>query len=146
MSPIIRPDTSQATDFEASVPGTYRARIISIELVKGKEKGTNGIKPFFEFSAPKLTAPEAGERVVTRNSWLPTEGKGSYQFDQLLRCAGFETEAEAIKNATPDNPAEFDTDVLIQREVFLVVTTGAYTPKGSTTSRLQDEIQSFLPI
>jgi hypothetical protein len=140
--PVIQPDTSEMTDFEASVPNPYRARIKSVEIVESKEinkntgKKTPGIKPAFEFRAPRLADRE--ERDVTRTAWLATSGKGTFGYDQLLRCTGFASVADATK-ANPGKVA-FDTDDLIGKEVVVVVTTGEYNGKN------QDNIQSFLPV
>jgi hypothetical protein len=75
---------------------------------------------------------------VTRTAWLATSGKGTFGYDQLLRCTGF----AAVADATKANPGKvaFDTDDLIGKEVVVVVTTGEYNGKN------QDNIQSFLPV
>lgn len=144
--PQITADTSQMSDFSPSQPNTYRARIVSVELVRSKgdpAKGKapiNGIQPKFEFEAPRLDNGEV--RTVTRTSWLPVEGKGTFGFDQLLRCTGFAEAADAIKKGG----AGFETDDLVGRECNLVIVTELYTPQGQTQPRQQDGIDSFLPL
>lgn len=142
---MITADTSQMSDFLPSQPGTYRAKIVKSDPVRSKGKGgktpINGVQPTFKFSAPRLSDGEV--REVTRFSWLPIEGKGTFGFDQLLRCTGLAEVADAIK-AQPGYA--FDTDILLDREVNVVVGTTLYTPDGSTQARQQDEISSFLPL
>lgn len=143
--PVITADTSQMSDFLPSQPGTYRAKIVKSEAVRSKGKGgktpINGVQPTFEFEAPRLSDGEV--RKVTRRSWLPIEGAGTFGFDQLLRCTGLADVADAIKS----QPGyAFDTDIFIDREVNVVVATSLYTPEGSTQARQQDEVQSFLPL
>lgn len=139
--PVIQPDVSEMTDFQASRPNTYKAVIKAAPIVKSKEpnkntgKYTNGIFAEFEFTAPRLSDGE--ERKITRRKWLATDGKGTFSFDQLLRCAGYKEIAEEMK-ARPGQVA-FDTDDLVNKEVNLVVTTVTYEGK------LQDDIDSFLP-
>lgn len=150
MCAMITADTSQMTDFEPSEPGTYRAKILKAEPVISKggpnKPKVNGVQPTFEFTAPRLVPNKEGEkeiRTITRRSWLPIEGKGTFGFDQLLRCVGLEELADSIKN----QPGfAFDTDVLTDRECNVVVITDLYTPANSTQARQQDSIQSFLPL
>ncbi len=133
--PLIQPDTSNMTDFEASRPDTYLGTIVLVEPVVGKEKGTKGIQPSIEFDAPRLADGEV--RKVNRRAWLATEGKGTFGFDQLLRCVGLGEQADAIKNG--GGRVGFDTDALVGKQVKVVLTNEQYQGK------LQDSIQSFLP-
>lgn len=145
--PTIMPDTSQATDFKASRPNTYKMLIKSVEVVRSKEPNkktgryTNGIQPTFEFKAPRLSDGE--ERVVERRKWIAIDGKGTMTFDQLLRCTGNAKLADDIKS-DPGNVG-FDTDVLLGKEVNGVVVNTTYTDKNNN-SVLQDDIDSFLPL
>lgn len=132
--PVIQPDVSEMTDFEASVEGSYKAKIELVELKPSKEKGTPGISVQFAFRAPRKADGE--ERDVSRRAWLATAGKGTFGFDQLLRCVGMSDVADAIK-ANPKG-VSFDTDALVGKEVTVVVSTGEYQGK------LNDNIQSFL--
>lgn len=145
--PVIQPDTSQMTDFKASQPGKYRALIKAVAVVKSKEPNkktgqhTNGIQPDLEFTAPRLSDQES--RTVVRRPWLPTDGSGTMQFDQLLRCVGLHETADAMK-ANPGGVA-FDTDELVGKYVDVLVVTGQYQPKAGGTPVDQDDIESFLP-
>lgn len=132
--PVIQPDVSEMTDFEASVEGQYKARISAVEVKNSKEKNTPGISVQFEFRAPRKADGE--DRDVSRRAWLAIAGKGTFGFDQLLRCTGFSETADAIKANPKGTP--FDTDALVGKEVTVVVTTGEYQGK------LNDNIQSFL--
>ena len=144
--PVIQPDTSQATDFKASRPNTYKMVIKSVEVVRSKEpnkktgKYTNGIQPTFEFKAPRLSDGE--ERVIERRKWIAIDGKGTMTFDQLLRCTGNASIADDIK-ANPGTG--FDTDLLLNKEVNGIVVNTTYTDKNNN-SVLQDDIDSFLPV
>ena len=133
--PVIQPDVSEMTDFEASVPNTYKAKITSVELKPSKEKQTPGVSIGFDFRAPRKADNE--ERDINRRSWLAIAGKGTFSWDQLLRCTGFSDTADSMK-ANPGR-VPFDTDALIGKYVTVVVTTGEYQGK------LNDNIQSFLP-
>lgn len=151
--PLIQPDTSQMVDLSPSKPGTYRARISEVgaqvsktKVVDGKQRGGNQmIIPDFEFDAPRLDGGNNGEpRRVVRRSFITVTGAGSFNFDQLLRCTGFEEVAEQIK-ANP-GAVPFDTDALKGKEVMVVVKNEMYTPEGGGDSRLTDRIDSFLPV
>jgi hypothetical protein len=139
--PVIQPDTSEMTDFQASRPNTYRMLIKSVDLVEAKEpnkntgRKTKGIQPTFEFRAPRLTDGE--ERTITRRKWLAIDGKGTFSFDQLLRCTGNADVADQMK-ASPGSVA-FDTDALLNKYVNGIVVTTVYEGKQ------QDDIDSFLP-
>lgn len=137
--PIINADTSQATDFEASVPATYRARIINEIPAQGKPKpgnptGTPGLKVELEMTAPRLADNEV--RVITRTAWLPTAGKGTFGLDQLLRCTGNAEIADQIKAGN----SSWDTDVIHGKEVNVVMSNQPYNNK------LSDQVESFLPV
>lgn len=140
--PVLQPDTSEMTDFQASKPNTYRMLIKSVDAVESKEpnkntgRKTKGIQPTFEFRAPRLSDNE--ERTITRRKWLAIDGKGTFAFDQLLRCLGMKELADNIK-ANPGKVA-IDTDDLLNKEVQGVVVTTTYEGK------LQDDIDSFLPV
>jgi len=140
--PVIQPDVSEMTDFQASRPNTYEAVIKEVIGVRSKEpnkntgKYTNGIQPTFEFKAPRLA--DAEERLITRRKWLAIDGKGTFSFDQLLRCTGFKEVADSMK-ASPGSVA-FDTDDLVGKRVQVIVTTVTFEGK------LQDDIDSFLPV
>lgn len=139
--PIITADTSQATDFEASEPGTYLARIINEIPAVGKVKpgqtvGTPGLKVELEFSAPRLSDKEV--RTITRTAWLPTAGKGTFGLDQLLRCTGNKDLADSIK-AAAGSPYSWDTDVIHGKQVNVIISNQPYNNK------LSDQVESFLP-
>lgn len=140
--PVLQPSLDEMTDFQASVPNTYTAEIKSVTIVQAKNenkntgKKTNGIQPEFEFRAPRLSDKE--ERTVTRRAWLATDGKGTFNFDQLLRCCGFKELADEMKARPGQVP--FDTDILLGKRVGVVITTQLYEGKQS------DNIDSFLPV
>jgi hypothetical protein len=139
--PVLQPDVSEMTDFQASVPNTYVAEIKKVDAVEAKKenektgKKTKGIQPEFEFRAPRLADKE--ERTVSRRAWLAIDGKGTFNFDQLLRCCGFKELADEMKARPGQVP--FDTDILIGKRVGVVITTQVYEGKQS------DQIDSFLP-
>lgn len=139
--PIITADTSQATDFEASQPGTYLAKIVNEIPAQGKPKegnpkGTPGLKVELEFTAPRLADNEV--RVVTRTAWLPTAGKGTFGLDQLLRCTGNKDTADRIK-AAAGSPISWDTDIIHGKTVNVIISNQPYNNK------LSDQVESFLP-
>lgn len=144
--PILMPDTSQQEDFRPSRPGTYRARIVKVEAKRSKVKeGGKGnqqmIEVFFKLEAP---AADDGEvRQISRRSNLMLEGAGTFGFDQILRATGNGALADNIK-ANPGQVA-FDTDVILDKEVQVVLTTQMYQPAGGQ-ARLSDQIESYLPV
>lgn len=144
--PILMPNTADMEDFRPSRPGTYKARIVKVDPKRSKVKeGGKGneqmIEVFFEFTAPALD--DGQERKITRRSNLMLEGKGTFGFDQLLRATGNAQLADQIKQ----NPGQvgFDTDTIQDKEVQIVTSNGMYTPPGGS-SRLQDQIDSYLPV
>lgn len=144
--PILMPNTADMEDFRPSVPGTYRARIVKIDPKRSKVKeGGKGneqmIEVHFQYEAPALDDKQT--RKITRRSNLMLEGKGTFGFDQLLRATGNAQLADQIK-ANPGQIA-FDTDVIQDKEVQVVTSNGMYAPAGGQ-ARLQDQIDSYLPV
>lgn len=140
--PILMPDTSEAMDFDPSEPGTYLATIVKVDPVVGKEKGTKGIEPTFEFMAPLEGTDK--QRKVQRKSWLAIEGKGSSGFDQLLRATNNGDLADKIK----ENPGAvpFDTDDILNKQVNVILATGIFRPKDGGQERKQDDLKGFLRV
>lgn len=144
--PILMPNTSDMEDFRPSRPGTYRARIVKVEPKRSKVKeGGKGnqqmIEVFFKLDAP---AQDDGQtRSITRRSNLMLEGAGTFGFDQLLRATQNAELADQIKA----NPGQigFDTDVIQDKEVQVVLANQLYTPPGGQ-ARLSDQIDSYLPV
>lgn len=146
MSPILMPNTSDMEDFRPSRPGTYRARIVKVEPKRSKVKeGGKGnqqmIEVFFKLEAPALD--DGQERNISRRSNLMLEGAGTFGFDQILRATQNGPLADQIKA----NPGQvgFDPDVLIDKEVQVVLSNQMYQP-AQGQARLSDQIDSYLPV
>lgn len=144
--PILQPNLSDMEDFRPSTPGTYRANIAKVEAKRSKVKeGGKGneqmIEVFFRYDAPALD--DGKTRSITRRSNLMIEGKGTFGFDQLLRATGNAALADNIKA----NPGQvgFDTDVILNKDVQIVTSNSMYAPAGGQ-ARLQDQIDSYLPV
>lgn len=127
--PLIQPDTSEALDQGPIDPGTYKAKIV--EAVPGVSKGKGNPIVTTKFHV------DVEGKTRTRTAWLVTSGEASFQFDQLLRCTGFEAQADAFKAKGGDKPP-FDTDWLVGQEVNVVIAADEYQ------GQLRDKIQSFL--
>lgn len=132
MSPIVNPDTSEATELGAIPAGTYPAIIVSCEFTTSKAAGNPMIVPTFEVLA------EGKKRK--RSDYCVISGEGSGKFDQLLRCTGFEDIANKLRDKTipKSEKPQFDTDNLINQELMVVIEPDTY--KGE----LKDKIRSYL--
>lgn len=133
MSPLIQPDTSEATGSQIE-PGTYKATIKS--ATPGTSKKNN----------PKidvLFSVEVGGKLRERHAHLVVSGEGAFNFDQLLRAVGMASLADAYKAKDGTKPP-FDTDSLVGQVVNLVFDTRMYTPEGSTEAEPRDEIKKYL--
>src|SRR5437867_4389910 len=97
--PLISPDTSDALDMAPLAPGTYKAKIIDVE-VKSSKAGNPMIVPKFELVVD-------GKRRV-RNAFLVINGEGAYGFDQLLRACKFGAVADAYKDKSVQPKPPFD--------------------------------------
>lgn len=128
--PVIQPDTSEMEDLSPINPGTYQAEIISTDVQNSKEKGNPMCVPTFKVAVPDR------EKPATRKAYLPISGAGSFNFDQLLRAAGFQAEADEIKSGAK---RPFDTDVLVGKRVNVVITENLYN------GQKRDQISSYLP-
>lgn len=126
--PTINPDTSAAQEMSAIEPGTYRAKIVSVEF-KMSKSGNPMIVPKFELDV------EGKKR--NRQSYLVISGEGAYGFDQLLRACGFADLADQYKDPNQANPP-FDTDDLVGSELEVVVDTDMYNGEK------RDNIKKYL--
>ena len=126
--PVIQPDTSAATEMAAIEPGTYPAKVVSVEY-KMSKSGNPMIVPKFEITV------EGKNR--TRNAYLVITGEGAYGFDQLLRATGFSEQADQYRDPQQANPP-FDTDDLVGCELQVVVDTEMYQ------NQKRDTIKSYL--
>lgn len=136
MSPIILPDTSEAEDMDPSEAGTYPGRVVKTDAMLTKEKKVPQAVIQFQL----LGVPSESDRKprdIKRTAWLNVTGMGSMAWDRLLRCTGFEEEADRIRSGVK---SPFDTDVLLNKEVFVILKVGTYQ------DRRRDEIAGFLPV
>lgn len=114
MSPLIKPDLSDADSFGPIEPGTYPAKIESVEA-KSSGKGNPMIVPKF--------AIEVDGKTRKRNAYLVIVGEGAYGFSQLLRACHFDDIANKYADksiALADKP-EFNTDDLQGQELMVVI-------------------------
>lgn len=129
--PIIKPDTSKAVEFTTIEPGTYKARIESVEY-KTSKSGNPMIVPKFKVLV--------GDKEYTRNAYLVISGEGSDGFNKLLRASGFDAIADkfADKSIAEADKPEFDTDDLVGQEVNVVITHRLFE------GEMRDQIQTYL--
>lgn len=128
MSPVITPDTREAEDMTTQEPGTYKARIESVEPTKSKEKQQQMI-------IVKCKATKGDGSHFTRNCYVMCEGKGAGNFEQLLRACKLDALADTLRTS---GPQPFDTDVLVGQEVMIILDHEEY--KG----QMRDRINGFL--
>lgn len=128
--PVIQPDTSAALEMGAIEPGTYPGKITSVDF-QLSSKGNQMVVPTVEVTVDG--------KPRSRKAYLVISGEGSYGFDQLLRAAGFEAQADQYRDPQQENPP-FDTDSLIGQEVNVVIDVELY--KGQK----RDNIKSFLKL
>ena len=126
--PLITPNTRDQLDMTAIKPGTYPAKINSIEVATSA-KGNAMIKVQQDVTVEGKARP--------RFSNLVTEGPGSGGFDSLLRAAGFIEAADVYKAGDTSTP--FDTDRLIGAEVLAVIVPNEYQ------GEMRDQISKYLP-
>lgn len=129
--PIINPDTSAQLDMTPLEEGTYPAKITAVEFKHAKSSGNPMI-------VPEIVIEHDG-RSYTRRSYLVITGEGSYGFDQLLRCCGFDSTADEFKDPTLSTKPSFDTDELIGCEINVVIAHEIYN------NEIRDKVKSFLP-
>lgn len=142
--PIINPDTSEAIDLTTIEAGTYHAKIT--EAPTQHSKGEGG-KVKVLMVVPKFAITVNGKER-SRKAYLPCEGDGSAGFDQLLRAVHMDELADVYKDPAQANPP-FDTDVLINQELELVIDNEYFQkkdPAGNPIGQpeLRDKIKSFL--
>lgn len=125
MSPIITPDLSEVN--KPIDPGTYEAKIISVEAKTSKNDNPMIVAKF---------QIDASGKEYYRNSYMVITGAGAFNFEQLLRATHFDDVANSMKSGSP---VPFDTDNLIGQEVIVVIESDVYN--GAIT----DKIKSFLP-
>jgi hypothetical protein len=129
--PILRPDLTEVQEFKAIRPaGPYRASIKNV--VAGMSKTGN----------PKIIVSleiDVHGEIFKRDAHLAISGKGAFNFEQLLRAAGFGAVADAYK-ATDGPRPDFDSDNLIGKDVIVVVEEAIYNDRPS------DNINGYLPV
>lgn len=128
--PVIQPDTSAQVDMSPIEPGTYRAKIVSVDA--GVSKAGN----------PKIDVHlevTANGKVRPRTASLVTSGEGSWGFDQLLRATKFTQLADQYKDPSVNPKPGFDTDKLVGQEVNVVITEDVW--QGNK----RDKITGYLP-
>ena len=128
--PLIQPDTTAAQGMEPVPPGTYQAKIIGCEFQNSK-KGNPMIVPSFEFFTD-------GQRRV-RKSYVPITGAGAFNFDSLLRATGFHELADKYKDKNLNPKPPFDTDMLRDQELQVVVEETIYE------GQKRDQVTGYLP-
>jgi hypothetical protein len=128
--PIVNPDTSAVKEQEAIQPGTYPAKIVSVDFQTSKSSGNPMIVPNMEVNVEGTIRP--------RKTWLVINGEGAYGFDNLLRACGFEEVADKFRDPAVQPKPEFDTDDLIGQELMVVVESDVYN------GQVRDKIRSFL--
>lgn len=131
MSPLIQPDLSDADAFGPIEPGTYPAKIESVEA-KQSNKGNPMIVPKFVINV------EGKDRK--RNAYLVIQGEGAYGFSQLLRACHFDQLADIYGNrSVPLNEKPpFNTDDLVGQELQVVIDTQIYNGEK------RDQIKNYL--
>lgn len=127
--PIIEPDLSEAEQLGPHDPGTYKATIESVEVTKGKEKGTPMIVPNFAVMG-------SDGKIFHRKSFIVTTGAGAGNFEQLLRACNLGDVADQLKSSK----APFNTDVLVGQQVNVILGNQEY--KG----QMRDSIDGFLRV
>lgn len=103
---LIKPDWSEET--QPVQPGTYSARIKDGE-VKTSQKGSQ----YINWKLELFGSPEVNNRVVFMST--PVAGKGIFRLAELYKAAT----GEEI-----DKTAQFDTDMLIGKEVTATLVAG----------------------
>lgn len=131
MSPLIKPDLSDADSFGPIEPGTYPAKIESVDF-KTSGKGNPMIVPKFTI--------EVNGKNRKRNSYLVISGEGAYGFSQLLRACHFDEIAQAYgdKSIPLDQKPEFNTDDLVGQELNVVIDHQLYN------GEMRDTIKNYL--
>jgi hypothetical protein len=124
--PIIKPDLSE-TSSAVLESGNYPGKLIDHEA-KVSSKGN----PMLEFNVEV----EYDGKTYPRKIWVPTSGKGAFQFERLLRACHFDDEANKAVKGELD---EFDTDVLNGQELIFTIEPDEYN------GQVRDKITGFLP-
>lgn len=129
--PLIKPDLSDADSFGPIEPGTYPAKIESVEY-KQSSKGNPMI-------VPKIAITVDG-KIRKRNAYLVISGEGAYGFSQLLRACHFDELAQAYgdKSVPLDQKPEFNTDDLQGQELMVVIDKQLYN------GEMRDTIKNYL--
>jgi hypothetical protein len=125
--PVLEPDLSEVGPI---APGTYQARIASVEVTKSK-KGNPMIVPDF--------AVNVNGKERSRSSYLVISGPGATGFLQLLRACHFDEAADAYLNPDTENPS-FDSDAFVGQELNVVIEENLYE------GEVRDQIRSFLKL
>ena len=131
MSPLIKPDLSDADSFGPIEPGTYPAKVESVDS-KTSGKGNPMIVPKF--------AIDVDGKVRKRNSYLVIQGEGAYGFSQLLRATHFDDIAAkyADKSIPLADKPDFNTDDLVGQELMVVIDHQLYN------GEMRDTIKNYL--
>ena len=109
--PVVQPNTVGMIDMTPISEGTYPAKVIACGSQQSK-KGNMMVVPKFAIDV------DGSERE--REAYQVIEGKGSGNFDQLLRACNMEELADQYVDPEQDNPP-FDTDVLIDQELLVII-------------------------
>ncbi len=122
--PIIEPDFSQSSN--VIPPGTYPCRVLTATV--GPSKAGNPMV---------ILELEVDVNGVLKNKtdWLVISGKGAYKFENFLRAAGFEEQANKVVNG---EKTAIDSDDFVGNELFVIVEADTYNGAPS------DTIKSYL--
>lgn len=105
--PILYPNTSEMIDISPIEPGVYPAKVIETEAKTSKSGNAMVVV--------KLEVDVNG-KPRTRTAYCVVSGKGSGQFDQLLRACHYDDLADQFKAG---EQVPFDTDDLLTQQVMV---------------------------
>lgn len=117
MAPLITPDFSEALEFTALTPGTYKARIVGCETKQTQAGNTRLLWKLETFGSEKT---ENNNRTLWHST--PVSGKGAGILKSFVTAATGET---------PTGP--FDTDKILGREIKVTVVDGKDYKTGEPT-------------
>lgn len=124
--PILEPDFSE---LDQTIPaGTYKATITECDAKTSKTGNMMAV--------PKFSINVDG-KARTRQAYLVVSGAGAFNFQALLKAAGFSDVAERLKAG---EKVPFDTDSLVNQEVMVVIEPDEYNGQPS------DKIKTYLPV
>lgn len=109
--PVVQPNTSDMIDMTPIDEGTYPAKVLACGSQTSK-KGNMMIVPKFAINVDGDTREREAYQVI--------EGKGSGNFDSLLRACNMDDLADQYTDPEQNNPP-FDTDVLVDQDLLVIV-------------------------